>query len=93
MNFSKEELDKNCAWETKLYHEAFPEKRQPRRKSSEKLLDSYIRNDFVVYGKSERTKRKSVKFFTYSSREYIQLAHNRQLRIIININQQIIYRY
>lgn len=66
MNFSKEELVdmvfilgvsyKNCLLATRLYHEAFPGRRQPRKEAFEKLLERFVRTGNVAYEKSERTK-------------------------------------
>ena len=66
MNFSKEELvdmvfilgasDKNCLLATRLYNQAFPERRQPRKEAFEKLLDRFIPTGKVEYEKHERSK-------------------------------------
>ena len=67
MNFSKEELidmvfvlgasDKSCLLATRLYYKAFPERRQPRITTFEKLLERFVRTGKVDYENQKESKQ------------------------------------
>lgn len=66
MNFSREEMvdmvyvlgasDKNCLLATRIYMQRYPERRQPSKKSFERLMERFDNTGKVVYEKKERTK-------------------------------------
>lgn len=66
MNFSTEEMvdmvyvlgasDNNCLLATRLYLERYPDRRQPSRKSFQKLMNRFNRTGSVNYTKTERRK-------------------------------------